>query len=237
MLRIGQRQYELVRSQSGFFVELFPPDLLKRTQEWRLDAHYVPADGSAPRDDNKWEYLRLTIHSEKYHLDNWRNLTGLGLDNDDDDWFGSAGLENLLAGRFKHEEDVVIPGRLDLTMAGEYLFHCTFDGTLRRDGAEEEDLEFEDDIPFAGVSVGVPINSADPVATALALAGGRGAGRNFRQPHDPARLAGDRKAARPAGRMSSSLFADAVAASHGISWRTDAAFINRAAIASGRIVR
>jgi hypothetical protein len=169
MLRIGQKQYELVRAQSGFHVELFPPDCLKRTQEWRLDAHYVPCDGNAPRADNKWEYLRLTLHSEKYHLDNWRNLTGLGLDNDDDDWFGSADLENLLAGRFEHEEDLVIPGRLDVTMAGDYLFHCVFDGILRRDDGEE-DLKFEDDLPFAEVSVGVPINAADPVATALALA-------------------------------------------------------------------
>ena len=171
MLRIGQRQYELVRSQSGFHVEIFPPDSLKRTQEWRLDAHYVPTDGNAPRDDSKWEYLRLAIFSEKYHLDNWRNLTGLGLDNDDEDiWFGSASLENLLAGRYEDEIFTIMPGRLEVTMAGDYLFHCVFDGILRH-GDVEEDLEFEDDIPFAEVSIGVPINAADPVATALALAG------------------------------------------------------------------
>jgi hypothetical protein len=169
MLRIGQRQYELVRAQSGFHVQLFPRDFLKRTQEWRLDAHYIPTDRNTPRDDDEWEYLRLTIFSEKYHLDNWRNLTGLGLDNDDDTWFGSADLENLLEDRFVRKSLTIVPGRLDVTMAGDYLFHCTFDGILRR-GDAEEDLEFEDDIPFAEVSLRVPINAADPVATARALA-------------------------------------------------------------------
>lgn len=171
MLRIGQKQYELVRAQSGFFVELFPPDPIKRTQSWRLDAHYVPCEGNPPRADGLWEYLRLTLHSEHYHLDNWRNLTGLGLDNDDEDtWFGGADLENLLAGRFVHEEDIILPGRLEVTWVNDYLFHCEFDGTLRREDKTEEDLEFADDLPFAEVSVGVPINAADPVATALALA-------------------------------------------------------------------
>jgi hypothetical protein len=63
----------------------------------------------------------------------------------------------------------VIPGRLDVTRLNDYLFHCTFDSFVRRDG-KEIDLEFEDDIPFAEVSLEVPINAADPVKTALALA-------------------------------------------------------------------
>jgi hypothetical protein len=169
MLRIGSRQYNLVRVQSGFRVELFPKDFLKRTQSWQLEAHYVPMDGSPPREDGELEHLELVIQSENYHLQNWRKLTGLELDNDEDTWFGSAWMENLLVGHFDHEHHDIIPGRLDVSPLNDYLFRCKFDGMLKN-GDTAEDLEFEDDIPFAELSVSVPLNATDPVATASAIA-------------------------------------------------------------------
>jgi hypothetical protein len=173
MLRIGTNQYELVRLHSGFSVTINPKadDVLHREQVWELETHYLPADADyTPRADGTLEYLKLTLYSEEYAVKDWRKLSGLGLDTESKTWFGHAWLENLLGGcRHAEESWNIIPGWLEVERTEEYLFHCTFDGEIERDNGGKEDVEFEDDIPFRELLVRVPINAADPVATAQAM--------------------------------------------------------------------
>ena len=173
MLRIGQNQYDLVRAQSGFTVFLYPDrdDGLNRQQVWVLEAHYVPGDTQyTPRADGELEYLNLSIRSEFYAVKDWRKLSGLGLDTESNEWIGQACLNNLLFNKYKEECLTLRPGWLEVEHLRDFLFHCEFDGEVVRADETVEEVEFKDDIPFGELVVYVPINAADPVAKAKALA-------------------------------------------------------------------
>lgn len=88
-------------------------------------------------------------------------------------------LENLLAERQGGPSGnvrTVYPGEFSILRREGYLFHCEFAGEIdpegeeRNDDTEREELTLRDAIPFASVTVRVPINSSDPVAAARALA-------------------------------------------------------------------
>ncbi len=174
MLRIGFNHYELVRVHSGFSVTLTnkSDDAIKREQVWDLEAHYVPSEfRHTPREDGRPEYLRLSLRSEDYHVADWRELSGFGLDTEDDSWFCWAKLENLIAGfPYKAENWRVIPGWLEVKRAGDCLFHCEFFGCRKLADGTEEELEFKDELPFREVTAYVPINAADPLAKAKEMA-------------------------------------------------------------------
>jgi len=172
MLRIGQNHYQLVGVYSGFSVELCAKaeDVLGREQVWDLDLHYVPADRYTPRADGELEYLVLTIRSEEYAVADWRKLSGFDLDNDDDHWMGSVALENKMVGRYEQESWKVLLGWLEAERVRDYFFRCRFDGSrILADGTEEE-MEFEEELPFREVVAYVPLNAADPVAVARKMA-------------------------------------------------------------------
>lgn len=173
MLRLGNNEYELVRVHSGFSVTLFPPgeDVMKRLQKWELVACYVPRDDRYTlRADGEREYLRLIFQSEEYAVSDWRNLSGLNLDKPDTEWFGWSCMENLLVGLSEKESWSIVPGWLEVEPVRDYLFHCEFNGYRKfKDGADEA-MEFKDDLPFAEATAYVPINAADPEATARAMA-------------------------------------------------------------------
>jgi hypothetical protein len=173
MLRIGPRSYDLVRAQSGFHLVLEQSPSKQVNQTWRLDAHYVPQETHPPRADGLWEYLRLTLFAHNYAIDDWRDLTGLGLDpldeGEESAWIGSGMIENLLAGRFAHDERDFVPGDFVARRVAGYLFDCELDGVVRDEENAEEEVFLEDQIPFAGVSLHVPINAPDPIKTARAI--------------------------------------------------------------------
>ncbi len=143
------------------------------TQTWRLDAHYVPQENQPPREGCVWEYLRLTIFTSNYAISDWRDLTGLGLhpleEGQESDWIGFGQIENLLAGRFAHDERSFIPGNFVARRVAGYLFDCEVDGAVRDEKEQEEEACLEDQIPFAGVSLRVPITAPDPITTARAI--------------------------------------------------------------------
>ena len=103
-------------------------------------------------------------------MKDWRQLSGLGLDTEDDEWIGHVYLENLLVGDYRDEGWTIRPGWLEVERVRDYLFHCEFDGSVERADGKEEDVEFKDDVPFQEVITYVPINAADPVAAAQAMA-------------------------------------------------------------------
>jgi hypothetical protein len=81
MLQLGTRTYELIRAHSGFFLELDPEPFTEPRRQWRLEAHWVPSCFNDPLPDNAGlEYLRLTVTADRYHVSDWRELTGLGLE-------------------------------------------------------------------------------------------------------------------------------------------------------------
>ena len=151
MLRLGDNEYELVRVQSGFSVTLQSPDgdPMKRNQVWKLVAHYAPSERRyTVRADGESEYLRVTFQSEEYAVTDWRQLSGLGLDQAGYHWLGFVSVENLLVGRFDKEQWDVVPGWLEAEWKHDYLFHCEFDGSRKLADGTEEEMEFEDDLPF-----------------------------------------------------------------------------------------
>ena len=196
MLRIGQNEYELVFVNSGFTVYVYPPNeaVLKREQLWILELHYVPsATHYTPREDGEIEYLNVQFRAEEYAVKDWRQLSGLGLDTEEDSWFGFASAENLVIGDYREESWKVLPGWLEVEHTHDYLFHCKFDGSLVRTDGTEVDMEFEDDVPFREAIVYVPLNAANPVNTARAMVA-----RNFKltesagsqvHPYDPTKPA------------------------------------------------
>jgi len=180
MLKIGTRCYELVRAHSGFFLELDPAMQPEPMQQWRLEAHFVssPANALLPVEDDV-EYLRLTVTADRYRISDWRELTGLGLEAKDDDeedsrtFYGEGILEYMLGPeREPLDEPPAFPlivGDMEVKRKEGYLFSCEFDATVKFDDGRREELSLEAELPFAGVSMDVPING-NAVAIALARA-------------------------------------------------------------------
>lgn len=194
MLRIGQNEYELVFMHSGFTVFVYPPkeSVLDREQLWILELHYVPsAPNYTPREDGKIEYLKVFFRAEKYAVNDWRQLSGFGLDGENDDTMVMAHVQNLLFDGHKEEIWDLGNAWLEVEQKQDYLFHCEFDGSLVRADGTEVEMTFKDDVPFREAIVHVPLNAANPVNTAHAMVA-----RNFKltesagnkvYPYDPTR--------------------------------------------------
>jgi hypothetical protein len=174
MLHIGSRSYDLVRGQSEFSLTFDSPFHPQARQHWQLDAQYVPSDDDPGRDDGHWEHLRLTIQPFIFQVRDWRDLTGFrhkGSDPDNlDPILNNTVTENLLAREFQTHEEVydVRPDSLTVKRLNGYLFSVELTGGFLR-GDREDELHMLDEIPFAEVMVRVPLNAADPVATARAI--------------------------------------------------------------------
>ncbi len=168
MLTLGTRTYELVRAHSGFFVELDPEWAIDPGQQWRLATHWVTGPGNLPVSaDNEPDYLRLTVTAHRYRLTDWRELTGLGLDELDDEhegipFYGECTLEYMMGTERKPYREPpsfdLILGDMKVRRMEGYLFSCEFDGTVKFDEGRMEDFFFKTEVPFAGVSMRVPIN-------------------------------------------------------------------------------
>ena len=174
MLQIGSRSYRLVRAQSGLHVRLDPTEPGMREQEWRLDAHFVPADEDTGGElEAGWEYWRLHVNPfSRFRVEDWRELAR-GSFCEDEEIFFFVDLENLMErGLRTVEERGVRIGDFRITRREGYLFTCEMEGTVagETDGAAEEEFRMEAEIPFATVWVQVPLNAGDPVAAARAIA-------------------------------------------------------------------
>ena len=173
MLRIGQNHYEIIRIHSGFSVDLVhkSDDVMKREQVWNFEAHFVPAEEKyTPAPHDRLEYLRFSLRSEDYHVADWRQLSGFGLDKEDDHWFGWCSLQNLIPEGYKEESWRVIPGWFEVKHRSDYFFRCEFFGARRMPDGTDEELELKAELPFREVTAYVPINAHDPLAAARAMA-------------------------------------------------------------------
>src|SRR5207302_5253565 len=170
-------------------------------QMWRFDAHYVPADsdtGACP--GVELEYWQLAINPMQLVIGDWRQLTDIKQSDDLDSSFYPFGgnFENLLTYRrngIKGVHTVFIEEFRVLRREG-YLFNCEFTGEIEAAAEDETEAlagEFRmlDEIPFASVTVRVPINATDPLASARAIAareiGLAGVALADVRPYDPTR--------------------------------------------------
>jgi hypothetical protein len=170
MMRLGDRRYELVRSQSGFSVTLGPARSARGPQAWQLDLHYVPAENN-PQLRGLWELEHLELCCQPFHYQtaDWRELSGFGPGPELDPILFNITLGNLLGGGSHHPRHSVCPDEISIKPLGGFQFRCHFEGRLTRDG-QEKDLELDEEISFAQVSVSVPVNAADIEAAAQAIA-------------------------------------------------------------------
>jgi hypothetical protein len=179
MLQIGSRSYQLVRAHSGFGVVVDDADLgFPGKQAWRFEAHYVPGDEDpGPPLEAPWEYWRLMINPMNFVLSDWRELADPALW----DWEKDAEpfypmcvtIENLLPdGMRGAAERTVRPGHFRVIRREGFLFTCEFDGEIVAKEGEEVAGEFRllDEFPFFEAAVHVPINAADPIVAARAMA-------------------------------------------------------------------
>ncbi|TSJ77769.1 hypothetical protein [Rariglobus hedericola] len=160
-------------------MELDPQLFLEPTQQWRLETHWVTSPDNAPEQaDTSPEYLRLTVTADEYRISDWRELTGLGLDEIEDEgeggkFYGRGTLEHMLGPeRELHCEPAsfgLILGAMKVCRKEGYLFSCEFDATVKLDDGKTEELALKAELPFAGVSMNVPING-NAVAIGLARA-------------------------------------------------------------------
>ncbi len=170
MLRLGQKHYDYVRSQSGFFVTLGEPQDTRGNQAWQLDLHFVPADTNPePRPAWQLEYLELCFQPFGFHTADWRELDNFGPTEPLDPVLFNITLGNLLDGGYSCPRRSVFPEECSVKYLGGYLFRVRFAGAVIGDG-EDVDLELEEEAAFVQFTTDAPVNAADPVAVAQAIA-------------------------------------------------------------------
>jgi len=170
MMHLGPQRYELVRSQSGFSVNLHDANHAYGPQAWQLNLHYVPADAnSKPRPSWELEYLELCFQPFRYQTADWRELSNFGPGPDLDHVLFNITLGNLLAGGYNCPRQSVYPDDITITHLTGYNFRCQFSGSVLWDDRDYE-LEVDDEIAFTEATVDVPVNARDLVAAARAIA-------------------------------------------------------------------
>jgi hypothetical protein len=173
MLKIGSNSYEMVDAQSYISVSLFPPGdgVIQRQQLWGLTASFAP-EGDDYTPPNPWtdEYLELWMRAEKYDVPDWRELTGFGLGEQNNLWPVLSSLSNRLEHDFQKSDLPISVHDLKLERVEDFIFRCELHGTRDLPDDAELDLTFFELLIFKEVVAYVPLNSADSVAVAKAMA-------------------------------------------------------------------
>jgi hypothetical protein len=174
----------------------------------RLEAHFVPDDdGPAPWEE--WEYLRLCINPLGFlELKDWQDLQHTSLLDDDgcSTAMITAGIENILHLGGPHHPFLGLElDEFRILKRNGHLFTIEMDGAVHPPSGDKEpgmptgDFRLLDEVPFASVSVAVPLNAADPLAAAKGIAqrelGVKGFARTKVKLYDPNRPEGRRRPA------------------------------------------
>jgi len=181
MLRIGPRIYELVRNQSGLHVSLDPHAAPHERQQWRIEAHWVPAaeDPGAEWDAESgldWEYGRLSVNPIMgFEISHWHELDKATLLDADSEVpnLCFATWQNLIhLGTGQNDVQDVTLGSLRVIQRDGCLLTLEIDGEFApaADSSLHGDFSAMIELPFATLTVAVPINAADPLATAQGIA-------------------------------------------------------------------
>jgi hypothetical protein len=173
MLRIGFNNYDIVDAHSHLSVTLYPlgDSVGGRQQVWQLKANFAPGevDYSPP---TPWtdEYLELFLRPEFYQVQDWRKLSGFNLGHEEDDGLVLATLTNRLAEGSDPRELAMTVDDLKLEFDDDFVFRFHLDGVHKLPDGTEQELKVREMLSFKEVVAYVPINSADPVTTAKAMA-------------------------------------------------------------------
>lgn len=181
MLRIGPRVFDLVRTQSGFHVTLDPQGAPRERQQWRVEAHFVPAEDD-PGEDwagdayGAWEYWRLCVNLIMgFSVSHWHDLERASFMEDAD---GTEILcfptwQNLIhLGASENQAQEVALGELRSIKREGLLFTVELDGEILAKKGETVHGDFSTmiELPLATARIAVPLNATDPLATAKAIA-------------------------------------------------------------------
>ncbi len=180
MLHIGPRKYHFVFSQSGFRVFLDPNEYPHRRQIWRLDAHFVPDEEDvAPKIFANKEHWEFTVMPVDFLITtDWRNLAQ-GDYLDKEERFPAIflpSIENLIPNySVRNKEQEVTLDEFKMSKRNGYLFTCEIKGEIHPlkenpEAGTQGMFQLLEEIPLVGVTVSVPLNAADPVATARGIA-------------------------------------------------------------------
>jgi hypothetical protein len=204
MLHIGKRSFIPVPAQCGIHLQVDPIGPAHSRQVWRIDAAFVPADedeGTAPWSGHElWRLHVAPILG--ISLKDWREWEQVVLGYESDQGFLlNANLENLCAqgaerGKLREAcvEECRIIGRdgYGFVMEAEGEVFAP-EGQTVEDGVTG-DFRLRMEIPFASVNVSVPVNAADPLSAARAIAereiGLKGVARSLVTRFDPERAKG-----------------------------------------------
>lgn len=137
----------------------------------------MPDDADpGPEEYWQWEHWRLVINPMAgFKLKDWRELAAGSILEEDDNLLFWPVLENLLADTGAEADRAARIGDFAVRRRDGYSFTCEIDGDVEcgKDEAGEairEDWQLLDEFPFVSAEVGVPLNAADAVATARAIA-------------------------------------------------------------------
>ena len=173
MLKIGSNCYEMVDAHSHLSVSLYPPGdgVIKRQQVWGLTASFAPeGDDYTPPTSETDEYLELWMRAENYHVQDWRELSGFGLGEENNLWPVLSSLSNRLEHDSQKSDLPVTVHDLMLKRVEDFIFRCELHGARDLADDTELDLTLFDLLIFKEVVAYVPLNAADPVAAAKAMA-------------------------------------------------------------------
>ena len=181
MLRIGPRVFELVRNQSGLHVSLDTHAAPHERQQWRIEAHWVPADedpgadwGSSAGGD--WEYGRLAVNPIMgFSVSHWHEFDKAVLLDAGGEVTNLcfASWQNLIhLGSGQNPLQDVTLGSLRVIQRDGYLLTLEIDGEISavEGSTVQGDFSAMIELPFDSVTVAVPLNAADPLATAQGIA-------------------------------------------------------------------
>lgn len=173
MLQIGSNYYGIVESHSQVSVTLYPPgdSVGGRQQVWQLKANFAP-DGVdyAPPSPGTDEYLELFLRPEFYQVQDWRKVVDFDYEAEDSDPLMFTSLTNRLAEGSEPKELPITVDDLTLKHVGDFVFEWKLDGVRELPDGTEQKLKVREMLSFKEVVAYVPLNAADPVAAAKAMA-------------------------------------------------------------------
>ena len=186
MLTIANRRFQLLSPFSGLSVSLAPNAISPKQQLWSLHTYWVPEeDDPFPL---PWEGPRvwhMSIPTLGLRVSHWHDLKGMEMDPEDLSLLTLGASVQDIATHHSSDAPVLSLSIWSLRFISRtgYRFIVEMDGEVppqdsaveRKAQAEETsvlsgDFRLRVEVPFYEAAVCVPLNAADPLATAASIA-------------------------------------------------------------------